>query len=125
VARLLGKDVTVMSPGGNILALWESCVINIERNLVDMTAVADTSRQYADGHYNWTVECSKLVNTSRTFPDLLLTGGTVAVSITEATTGKAYTGVARIARVSADLGGVDTRQMENMTLQGEGALTVT
>lgn len=125
MARLLGRDVTVFSPGGDILALWESGSIDLDRNIIDMTAVADASRQYADGHYGWTVQCSKLVNSSRIFPSLLINGGTAAFSMTEASGGKQYTGVVRFQRVSADLGGVDTRQMESATLQGDGPLTVT
>ncbi len=125
MTRLLGRDVTVLNPGGDVLALWESCTLDIERNLVDMTAVADGYRQYADGHYGWTVSFSKLVNSSRTLPSLLVTGGTASFSMTEASGGKQYSGVIRFNRVSADLGGVDARQMESCTAQGDGALTVT
>lgn len=125
MARLVGTDVTVINPGGDILALWESCVLTIERPMIDMTAANDNNRQYADGLLNWSVEFSKLVNSSRTLPTLITTGGTANFNMTEASGGKLYSGAIRFTRVAADLGGVEARQMESATAQGDGTLTVT
>jgi hypothetical protein len=125
VARLIGNNVTVLNPGGDVLALWESCTLDIDSPPIDMTAVADAARQYMTGHYGWTVSFSKLVNSSRTLPQLIIAGGTAAFTMTEALGGKAYSGAIRFTRVTADLGGFDSRQMESATAQGDGALTVT
>lgn len=114
-----------MTVGGNdLLARWISCTINISRAMVDVTAVTDNAKTFADGTMEWSVTMGKLVEASNIFPALIVTGGTVEFSCTEAESGHAYSGVCRIARADHDLGTVDGRQLENITLQGEGGLTV-
>jgi hypothetical protein len=115
-----------MTVGGNdLLARWISCTLNISRAMIDVTAVTDNAKTFADGTMEWSVTMGKLVEASSTFPALLVTGGTFLFTMTEAAAGHTYSGVCRISRADHDAGTVDGRQMENLTLQGEGGLTIT
>jgi hypothetical protein len=125
LARIIGSNVTVLNLAGDVLATFESASLEQSRNLVDVTACKDTYKQWVDGLPDWTVTCTKIVSTSRVWPSQVASGGTVTVSITEGTGGKVYSGVGRIERVSSDLGGVDAKQTETITIHGDGELTVT
>lgn len=123
MARLTGKDVTILSPGADVLATYRACTIEIARALVETTGVEDDARSFCDGPYEWSVAFEKLKSSSAQFPGLIVTGGTAAFTCTEASGGKQYAGTILFADVVSDVGG--DPQLERVTAVGTGALEVT
>jgi hypothetical protein len=123
MARLTGKDVTVLSAGAEVLATYRSCAIEIARDLVETTGVEDDVRSFADGPYGWSVTFETLKSSAAAFPGLIATGGTAAFACTEAAGGRQYAGAIRFADVASEVGG--EVQLERVTALGTGPLEVT
>jgi len=123
MARLMGKDVTVLTAGSSLLATYRRCAIEIERETYETTGALDTARTFAPGPYSWRVTFEAIKQSAAVFPVLLLAGGTAAFTCTEAATGKHYSGAIIFSAVSDDV--ASDPQLERVTAQGTGALSVT
>lgn len=70
--RLLGKDVTVLRAGTNdIVALYEKAIIELESELVNVSAIKDEWALYAVNRKGWRVRLLKLLESAPIFPTLL------------------------------------------------------
>lgn len=70
--RLLGKDVTVLQAGtNNIVALYEKALIELESELVNVSAIKDEWSIYAVSRKGWRIRLLKLLDSSPLFPSLL------------------------------------------------------
>jgi len=70
--RLLGKDVTVLRAGTNdIVALYEKAIIELESELVNVSALKDEWSLYAVNRKGWRIRLLKLLESVPLFPSLL------------------------------------------------------
>ena len=123
MARLMGKDVTVLTVGSSLLATYRRCSIEIERETYETTGALDTARTFAPGPYSWRVTFEAIKQSAAVFPALLLAGGTAAFACTEATGGKHYSGAIIFSAASDDVAA--SPQLERVNAQGTGPLALT
>lgn len=70
--RLLGKDVTVLQAGtNNIVALYEKAIIELESELLNVSAIKDDWSLYAVNRKGWRIRLLKLLESAPIFPSLL------------------------------------------------------
>lgn len=70
--RLLGKDVTVLEAGtNNIVALYEKAIIELESELVNVSAIKDEWSLYSVNRKGWRMRLLKLLESAPIFPSLL------------------------------------------------------
>ena len=128
--RIIGSDVTVLTVGGtSILGLFESADLETDRPLVEVTAIKDTDGKHnrtmhGNTFVNYTLRLKKKSDTSSMFQDTQLMGaGTVAWAFTEnGASGNAYSGTGYVQRAGISVG--DGPQTEEVTIEGEGAITI-
>ncbi len=70
--RLLGKDVTLLQAGtNNIVALYEKAIIEMESELVNVSAIKDEWFLYAVNRKGWRMRLLKLLESAPGFLSLL------------------------------------------------------
>lgn len=123
--RLIAKDTSILKidTAIDVLALARSWEITSDREEIDVSAIADDFDTTREGSYRWRVNCEKLIEASGVLFDKFLTGGTVSFSCQETSTGKTYSGTARVVSVRHASGGRNAQQLESCVLAGSGALT--
>jgi hypothetical protein len=103
MARLIGKDLTILSAGThNFLALYERVTIELEAELVDVSAVKDEWEQSAVRIKRWRMTARRLVeNDPFEFPKAVANASelspltvTCTVTIPGTNTTKTFTGSA-------------------------------
>jgi len=118
MARLIGRDCTVLSVGGNnILALFTDATLNLTVSEYDITCVKDDWNQRAPGVRDWEVTLTKMIDAQSVFPTLILEGETVVVQGNFG--GRLFTGTGMIASSANTMPA--GAQTENVTIRSAGS----
>lgn len=81
MARLIGKDVALFSISGtDVLALYSSATLSFSVNEVDLTAARDDWNHRRISTRDWEVSCTKFIDSTTDFMNMIVTGGQAAVS---------------------------------------------
>lgn len=81
MARLIGHDVGLFSISGeNVLALYSSATLSFSVNEIDLTAAKDDWTTRRTSTRDWEITCTKFIEATSDFMNMIVTGGTAAVS---------------------------------------------
>jgi hypothetical protein len=128
--RLLGKDVTILQAGtNNIVALYEKAIIELESELLNVSAVKDEWSLFAVNRKGWRIRLLKLLDSAPIFPTLLIQANEVnplevqcQITIPGETPGSwSFSGNAIPAGASLDMQEI---LREELVLQGLGIPTI-
>jgi len=79
--RLIGHDVALFSISGvDVLALYSSASISFTVNEIDLTAAKDDWTNRRTSTRDWEISCTKFIDGSTDFMNMIVTGGQAAVS---------------------------------------------
>ncbi|MGB9608626.1 MAG: hypothetical protein ACPLPS_04070 [bacterium] len=128
--RLLGKDVTILQAGtNNIVALYEKAVIELESEVLNVSAIKDEWSLFAVNRKGWRIRLLKLLESSPIFPTLLSQANEVSplavqcqITIPGGTPGSwSFSGNAIPVGASLDMQEI---LREELVLQGLGSPTI-
>jgi len=81
MARRIGHDVTVFSISGtDVKALFRDGSVHLSADEIDLSAALDDWAHSRTSLKHWEITCTKLIDSAADFMDMLVTGGTVAVT---------------------------------------------
>lgn len=81
MARLIGHDMALFSISGtDVLALYSSGTLSFSVNEIDLTAAKDDWTQRRTSTRDWEVSCTKFIDATSDFMNMVVTGGQAAVS---------------------------------------------
>jgi hypothetical protein len=122
---LIGKDVdSFIVAGTQFKTEFQSCQIELTRNLIDVSGVGNESKDERAGQYSYTVTFRLRKQTRSHFFASFIGTSAVEWSATESASGSLMLGTAYFSRELEDMGGIDAMQAEDLTLQGSGRITV-
>ena len=115
--RLIGHDVTLFSISGtSVLALYTSASINFSVNEIDLTAAKDDWVTRRTSTRDWEITCTKFIDTTSDFMDMIVTGGSAAVSCDIG--GKTFSALGNVVDATINTGTSD--QNEDCTVRSYG-----
>ena len=81
MARLIGHDVALFSISGeDVLALYSAATLSFSANEIDLTAAKDDWVNRRTGTRDWEISCTKFIESTSSFMNMIVTGGQAAVS---------------------------------------------
>ena len=80
MARLIGHDVALFSISGeDVLALYSAATLSFSANEIDLTAAKDDWVNRRTGTRDWEISCTKFIESTSSFMNMIVTGGFVRV----------------------------------------------
>lgn len=117
MARLIGHDVALFSISGtDVLALYSSATLSLSANEIDLTAAKDDWVNRRTGTRDWEISCTKFIEATSSFMNMIVTGGQAAVSCDIGGSTFSAKGNVVDASISAGTG----EQSEDCTIRGYG-----
>ena len=115
--RLVGHDVGLFSISGvDVLALYSSASIRFSANEIDLTAALDDWATRRTGTRDWEISCTKFIETSSSFLNMIVTGGQAAVSCDIG--GRTFSAIGNVVDATVNTG--TSEQSEDATVRGYG-----
>lgn len=117
MARLIGHDVTLFSISGtNVLALYSAATLSFSANEIDLTAAKDDWVNRRTGTRDWELTCTKFIDGSSSFMNMIVTGGQAVVSCDIG--GSTFSAKGNV--VDASISSGNDAQSEDCTVRGYG-----
>lgn len=127
MARVTALTVTVFTiNSANYLGTLNDATIDITASEEQLGGAGSTAvaKQFVNGRRSWTLTADVDVDTAAVFSDLAIAGASgVAIAATTNSGGTAYTGSGFVKSCQHKVGGPGKQTM-SVTIQGQGALTV-